>query len=197
MPGGITFDETMEGWFSLGGTQPEDGASEGKRTHTRLAMHARVTVNDVDKFIAVPEHPGHLIGTIDFQPLGMGIEAPSGLFQLFSPGPEERSRRMVYELALEVSGKPYYFAGEKRVHNDHSFDLWKDTTTLYSLLHEGTDKDGPVAGAGILSLGVAQLLALMSTFKPINGGDARTVATFGRFFFGELWDVYAPHVPVS
>jgi len=35
----------------------------------------------------------------------------------------------------------------------------------------------------------------MSTFKPINGGDARTVATFGRFFFGELWDVYAPHVP--
>src|SRR5882757_580454 len=197
MAGGVTFDETMEGWFALGATTPEAGASEGARTHTRLAMHARVTIDDVDRFIAVPEHPGGLIGTIDFQPFGMGIDAPSGTFQLFSPGPGQNSRRMVYELAFNANGKPYYLAGEKRVHNDAGFDLWKDTTTLYTQLHEGADKSGAVVGAGVLSLGVRQLLALMSTFKPINGGNLATVAAFGRLFVGELWDVYAPHLPKS
>jgi hypothetical protein len=193
MSGGISFKETMEGWFALGATTPEAGASQGRHDGTRLAMHANITVDDFARFVSVREHPGGLTGTVDFQPLGFGLPAPSGVFQLFAPGAGENARRMVYELAFKASGKNYYLAGEKRVHNDAGFDLWKDTTTLYTLLHEGSDKSGTVVGAGILSLGVPQLLALMSTLKPINGGNAATIASFGRFFFGELWDVYAPH----
>jgi hypothetical protein len=195
MAGGITFDETMEGWFALGATSPETGAEQGARDATRLTMRATVTVDDLDRFIAVREHPGGLTGAIDFQPLGFGLVAPTGVFQLFSPGPGEDSRRMVYELAFRAGEHPYYLTGEKRVENDGGGDLWKDTTTLFTRLHGGIDASGPVAGAGILMLGVRQLLALMSTLKPINGGDATTVAAFGRFFFGELWDVYAPHLP--
>ena len=194
MAGGVTFDETMEGWFALGALTAADGAAQGQRAGTRLAMHARVTIDDVDRFLSVPEHPGGLIGTIDFQRLGMGIEAPTGVFQLFSPGPGETHRRMVYELGFQANGKPYYLAGEKRVHNDRGVDLWADTTTLYTLLHEGRDNSGKIAGGGILTLGVRQLLALLSTFKPINGGNLATVTAFGRFFADELWDVYAPHL---
>jgi cholesterol oxidase len=195
MAGGVTFDETMEGGFALGATVPEVGAAQGVRAHTKLAMHARVTVDDIDRFVASREHPGSLIGTIDFQPLGMGIDAPTGIFQLFSPGPGEKSRRMVYELAFKADGKHYYLAGEKRVHSDVAgLDIWKDTTILYTLLHEGGDKAGKVVGAGILTLGVPQLLALLKTFKPINGGNLATVTAFGRLFAGELWDVYAPHL---
>lgn len=194
MAGGVTFDETMEGWFALGATSPEDGAKQGERAGTKLAMHARVTIDDVDRFVSVEEHPGGLTGTIDFQPLGLGIEAPSGLFQLFSPGPNQQSRRMVYELAFTIDGKAHYLAGEKRVHNDSGIDLWKDTTTLYTTLHEGSEKSGKVVGGGILTLGVRQLLALLSTFKPINGGNLATIGSFGRLFAGELWDVYAPHL---
>lgn len=197
MAGGVTFDETMEGWFALGAATPEDGAAQGKSAGTKLAMHARVTIDDVDRFLTVPEHPGGLIGTIDFTPFGMGLSAPTGVFQLFSPGPNQSSRRMVYELGFQANGKPYYLAGEKRVHNDRGIDLWKDTTTLYTLLYEGSDKSGKVAGGGILTLGVRELLALLSTFKPINGGNFATVTAFGRFFAGELWDVYAPHLPGS
>jgi hypothetical protein len=100
---------------------------------------------------------------------------------------------MVYELAFRAGERPYYLAGEKRVRNDAGLDLWKDTTTLYTRLHEGEGAGGAVIGAGILTLGVRQLLALMSTLRPINGGGPGTVTAFGRFFFGELWDVYAPH----
>jgi hypothetical protein len=130
----------------------------------------------------------------EFQNRGFGLPARHGVFRLFSPGPSEDARRMVYELGFEAGGKPYYLAGEKRVHNDPGFDIWRDTTTLFTNLHAGADRSGPVVGAGILSLGVRQLLDLVSTFKTINGGNLETVATFGRFFFGELWEVYAPHV---
>ena len=195
MAGGIAFNETMEGWFALEATTPEGGAEQGRRDGTQLAMHAKVTIDDLDRFITVREHPGALTGTVDFQPLGFGLEARSGVFQLFSPGPGEGSRRMVYELAFRAEGRPYYLAGEKRVQNDAGPDLWKDTTTLYTMLHEGGDRSGPVAGAGILTLGIPQLLALMRTLRPINGGDLTTIGAFGRFFFSELWDVYAPHLP--
>jgi cholesterol oxidase len=194
MAGGITFRETMDGWFALGATTPEAGAEQGRQQGTRLSMHAEVTVDDLDRFVTVREHDGKLTGSIDFQPLGFGLAARSGLFQLFSPGPEEGRRRMVYELAFAADGKPWYLAGEKRVGNDSGLDLWKDTTTLYTTLHRGGDRTGPVAGAGMLTLGVRQLLDLMATLRPIQGGDLGTIVTFGRFFFGELWDVYAPHL---
>lgn len=194
MPGGIAFDETMEGWFALGAATPEAGAAQGKHAGTRLAMHVKVSIDDLDRFIAEPAHPGALTGTIDFQPIGIGLAAPSGLFQLFSPGPGDDSRRMVYELGFRDQGRPRYLAGEKRVRNEGGVDLWKDTTTLYTRLHDGGDAKGPVIGAGILTLGVPQLLALISTMKPINGGDLTTLGRFGMFFFGELWEVYAPHL---
>ena len=197
MTGGITFDETMEGWFALGADAPEAGAIIGEHAGTRLTMRATVVGDDLDRFIAVREHPGALSGAVDFQPLGIGLLAPLGVFQLFSPGPGEDARRMVYELAFRVGERSYYLAGEKRVRHDTALDLWKDTTTLFTRLHEGESAAGPVIGAGVLTLGVPQLLALVSTLRATSGGNAATVAAFGRFFFGELWDVYAPHVAAS
>jgi hypothetical protein len=69
-----------------------------------------------------------------------------------------------------------------------------DTTTLYTTLHEEPDKSGTIIGAGILTLGVPDLAALLSTVR-VTGTDstaekAATVAKFGKFFMGELWDSY-------
>jgi hypothetical protein len=72
--------------------------------------------------------------------------------------------------------------------------MWKATTTLYTQLHQGTDKSGPVVGAGVLNLGVADLLAMIPTMRATNTSSpaeaADAVARFGRFFLGELWDTY-------
>ena len=38
--------------------------------------------------------------------------------------------------------------------DDPGFDLWADTTTLFTRLHKGTDATGPVIGSGVLTLGV-------------------------------------------
>ncbi|MGH8459801.1 MAG: patatin-like phospholipase family protein, partial [Nevskiales bacterium] len=135
-----------------------------------------------------------LSGQIEFPSLGGPFNAPQGVFQLFTADPvDNKTRRMVYELAFEAQGVRYYLAGEKQVRDDPGFDLWSDTTTLFTYLHEGTDRQGRVIGAGILTLGVPQLLAMLGSMRATGGGGVAAVARFGSFFFGQIWDVYAPH----
>lgn len=195
---GITFKETMAGGFSLSVNDPKTGRDQGKQAGTELAMHAKVEIDDLDKFIADPNHLGGLSGTIDYKPLGMDIVANTGVFNLFNPTDDPTLKLMVYELAFEHSGEAYYLAGRKEVREGHTLELWPETTTLYTQLHKGTDKSGPVVGAGILTLDVVDLIRLVSTMRVINADDAAdkvmTIGKFGKFFLGELWDSYAKHV---
>ena len=195
---GITFKETMTGGFSLAANEPITGRDQGKLDGTELAMHATVVIDDLDKFIAEPEHPGQLSGFIDFRPIGIDMASKTGVFNLFNPTDDPNLKLMVYELGFEHDGEQYYLAGKKEVRNDPGFDLWSDTTTLYTKLHKGNDKTGPVIGAGILTLDVVDLIRLASTITVTNAetaaDKAMTIAKFGKFFLGELWDSYAKHV---
>jgi hypothetical protein len=194
---GITFRETMTGPFALGEADPRAGEAAGRKAGTTLTMHAAVEIGDLDRFVADPTHTGGLAGHIDFAPIGMNIPATRGVFRLFSPSESPGMRLMVYELGFEQGGKQYYLAGRKEVQNDRGgTDLWTDTTTLLTRLHQGADATGPVIGAGVLQLGVADLTRLTSTLHVINasgpGDHARALATFGRFFMGSLWETYGP-----
>lgn len=193
---GITFRETMSGPFALGATDPREGAAAGEQAGTRLAMHATVTIDSMEDFVDQPEHPGGLAGYIDFSPWGQGIPATAGVFNLFSPSDDPATKHMVYELRFNHQGKTYYLAGRKEVRRDRAgLDLWPDTTTLLTTLHEGDDATGPILGAGVLTLGMDDLARLVQTVRVTGAASAteqaKTVATFGAFFMGELWDTYA------
>ncbi len=192
---GISFRETMAGYFSLDETETEAGAATGKSQDTELAMHASINIRDMDGFVADPEHLGDIDGSIDFPPLGTGMPASHGVFNLFSPADEPDTKYMIYELGFEHGGQHYYLAGRKIVRDDPGFDMLSDTTTLHTLLYRGQDSSGEVVGAGVLKLGITQLVKLVSTMKATNTSSvsesAKTVFTFGKFFLGELWDSYA------
>lgn len=193
---GITFRETMSGPFALGESDPRTGAEAGKRAGSTLAMHATVTIESMEDFVDHPEHQGWLSGQVDFAPWANGIPATRGVFNLFAPADPPGMKHMVYELQFRHDGRPYYLAGRKEVHGDRAgVDLWSDTTTLLTTLHEGTDATGRIVGAGVLSLGVDDLARLVSTVRVTGNASpteqARTIATFGAFFMGELWDTYA------
>ncbi len=194
-PIGITFRETMAGGFALGESDPKAGEQKGRKAGTALAMHATITIRDLRKFIDSPEHQETLTGHIDVASFGNNIPAKTGVFNLFSPTDRPKLKFMVYELGFEFEGKDYYLAGKKEVQNDPGFDLWKDTTTLYTQLHKGPNKTGPVVGAGVLSLGVVELMKLVSTLRAMNtpsvAEGTKAIMEFGRFFMGELWDSYA------
>jgi hypothetical protein len=192
---GFTFREKMSGGFALGETDPETGAKLGSAAGNTFTMHGTINIDDLARFMSDPGHAGSITGSIDFAPLGAGLPSTAGVFNLFSPTSDPTMKYMVYELGFNASsGQPYYMAGEKKVQDAPVTDMWKATTTLYTQLHQGTDKSGPVVGAGVLTLSVADLLAMIPTMQPTNTSSpaeaAETVARFGRFFLGELWETY-------
>lgn len=189
---GIRFREQMSGWFSMGADNPAQGAERGRRAGSRLVMEATVRIPDLARFEADPDNSGELIGTIRFDALGDVRPAGAGRFNLFAD--TGAGKRMIYELPLRAGGEDYYFAGDKEIADEGGFDIWKETTTLYVRLHRGTSRDGEVVGAGILTLGLRDLSKLLRTVE-VTGASGKServhsLARFGRFFFGELWDSY-------
>lgn len=186
----------MTGPFALGETEPTAGAERGSREGTTLALTATITIRDLDTFVDDPSHAGSIEGDIAYDPVGSGIRAPTGVFNLFSPGPEARTKFMIYELGFQHRGEPYYLAGRKTVRNDPGFDLWTDTTTLHARLHRGIDATAPVAAAGIIRISAQEFTALLAGIRAIDPPSptaaAKAVAKFGVFFAGELWKTYGP-----
>ena len=195
---GIKFSEEMKGTLVSGSADPEDISPDVLAAGDAVVMSATVVIPDLDSFIADRNHLGGLYGGVTYAPLE-GLEANRpGVFNLFSPGDNDREKLMVYELGLRSLGQDYYFAGRKIVRDDPGFDVWSDTTTLYTSLHRGTDKNGDVIASGVLSLTAMNLAELLSTLQ-VTGTDSplektETVACFGKFFAGELWDTYGPEI---
>ena len=193
-PVGLMFREKMAGDFALGETDPIRGQSKGQATGSKLAMYATVQISDLHRFIADSTHTGSITGHIDFPPFGIKLPAKTGVFNLFSPTENPKLKLMIYELGFEHQGQDYYLAGQKEVRDDPGIDLWKDTTTLLTRLHRGSDKAGPVIGAGILTLDIIELKNLLATTQVLNApsatAQAKAIAEFGRFFLGELWETY-------
>lgn len=183
---GLTFRETMSGPVALGASDPTEGAADqGAKT---VAIHCEISIGDIDRFVDDREHAGSITGSVESELFGGTVPVTRGIFNLFSPG-AENERLMQYRLAFEHDGKPYFLDGAKHVHDDPGFDVWKDTTTLHTVLHEGSDASGPVVGAGILSLGVEALARMMSTMRPVGGG-VEPLVKFGKVFLGSLWEQY-------
>jgi choline dehydrogenase-like flavoprotein len=157
-------------------------------------MHAAIEIQYLERFLSDAEHPGSIVGRIDFVPLGLNIPSTKGIFNLFSPSADPSTRYMVYELGFEANGASYYMAGKKIAKDGPVIDMWKATTTLYTELYQGTDKSGPIVGAGVLGLGMVELLEMIPTMHATNATSpeqaAAAMTRFGRFFLGELWDTY-------
>jgi len=182
---GLSFRETMAGGFTLGVTDPQDPRA-GASAAAPLAMHATIHIDDIAAFVADPQHRAELTGHIDFAPFGSALPAESGVFGLFAPSADPALTYMVYELGFRHAGKSYYLAGKKHVRIGAPWRLWRETTTLYTTLHEGTDANGPVVGAG--------MLRLLATVHATNALTAKRAAgavwRFFRFFTTELLRTY-------
>ncbi len=192
---GFTFTETMSGFLHLGSESPAEGARAGKSSGTAFIMNVTIGIDNIDTFVDDPNHEGTLSGTIDFTPFGLKIPISNGVFNLFSPSDDPKMKYMVYEFNFNHNEKEYFFAGKKEVKDDPGFDLWSDTTTLFSKLYEGHNDSGVIAGAGILQISLGEFLGMLATMKPVNADGiqekTRAYGKFGLLFLGELWNTYA------
>ena len=195
---GFTFRETMAGAFVLGETDPAAGEGRGELERSTFALHSTITIDDLDRFIVDPQHGASLAGLVDFTPFGASIPISKGTFNLFSPTANPKIKHMTYEVGFRHDGRDYFAAGNKIIEDKPGADLWKDTTRLFTRLHEGTDSTGPVVGAGVLTLGVGEVIRLVSTMRAVNprtvADQATAVVRFGELFLGNLWDTYSKHL---
>src|SRR5262249_26667627 len=143
-----------------------------------------ISVDDMDAFLRDPQHAARLVAHVSYPPFGENLPVQEGSFNLFRPGDSPNTRLMTYGMHFTHAGREYFLSGTKTIHDDKGPDLWRDTTRLFSQLHEGPDERGPVVGAGVLTLGVGDLLRLVHSMRPRGWGreGVESVAHFGRFF---------------
>ncbi len=202
----LSFAETMRGYMGFGKKDFEQGATTGKDSDTRLAVHLNVQIDDTTQFVLRPEHDAQITGIVECPALGGKLRVSQGWFNLLTDQADASHKRMLYRLYFEDGdGRQLTFTGIKEVRDDPEMDLWTDTTTLYSYLLEGhvaeaDDENAKVLAAGIIRIHMLDFMRQLTTFR-IEGPSLKSrvdgASRFGRLFLGKLWDVYARNILTS
>jgi hypothetical protein len=201
---GLSFKETMSGWFSMGETDPARGAQIGRSQRSKLILEVRVLIDSLDRFLCDQDHAGLVQGKIILpKAFDRPIDSRPGVVKFFAPFENTQRKSILYELTFTDGKQTYHLVGEKLVEDDPGFDIWEDTTTLHTRVYEGSDTKGKVVGAGILKitfgrflleLGKVFKLTMPFDFRPFNVACFRewfqAIAIYFFFFAAELWDVY-------
>ncbi|MEU9889374.1 GMC family oxidoreductase [Sphaerisporangium sp. NPDC051011] len=198
VPTSLSFTEEMTGFVSLGVEDPRARHVNGRSHGDRFSFQLTIEIDDVDGFLARPAHLARAWGWIEAEFCGGRRTVEHGWFNLFAPGATPDRREMRYRLWFtDGEGRPRTLAGWKDVHHGPATRLWLDTSTLYTCLleghvPEGEDDGAVVAGAGTLRIQPMDLAATLKSFSTEGPHGLTALARFGRFFVGQLWDVYGP-----
>ena len=188
----------MRGFFSTAETDDFQRARDlGERAGSRLEFTLTITIDDVERMIADPDHSGTAGGEVRCAALApQPLAVTEGRFSLLPDNPDAvATREMRYALKMQAAdGTSYFLYGFKTVRNDPGFDLWADTTTLRIKVYRGTGPEGAPLGAGMIYISVSDFARQLTTFEVLGTTDPirklEAQARFGQFFAGQLFDTY-------
>ena len=186
------FTEQMRGFHTPGAPAYDAGYVTGLRDWNRIGFQLTIGSDDLAAMLDDPLHPMTATGWLRCTALSASdLPVQAGTFNLFSPGSSRQRHLMRYRLPVQTPDGPMTLLGFKMVGNDRGFDLWPDTTTLYTrIVHGDADFDAPVSSEysrGILRLNLAMFSRQMLTFR----GTPLGLARFGAFFGRQLLRTYA------
>ncbi len=193
----LAFTEEMKGYVAFDESDFDRGYRAGKDAGTAFMFHLTIETEDIERFIADPRHTAQAEGWIDSEAFGGKLPVNEGLFNLFveqSPG----YKRMLYRLQFaDGEQHPLTMTGFKEVRHDHGFDVWSETTTLFTRVLEGhvapeQDAAAQLVASGILHIHPLDFARQMTTFRTDPAHRVDAIARFGELFAGELWSVYRP-----
>jgi cholesterol oxidase len=195
----VRFTEEMKGYLDFEETDYERAFEAGKAVRRKLMFHLTITADDVDRFVADPHHEASVAGWVECKALGGRRRVEGGHFNLFvDQDGDGRHKRMYYRLFFrDGSGHPLTLVGFKEVRDDPGFDVWSDTSTLYTRILAGHVAPEEEPGAEVLATAILRILPhdfakQLTTFRvdPVRRVDA--LGRFGSLFAGSLWKSYAP-----
>jgi len=195
---GIRFTETMRGYASTAVLKDfQEAFDQGRADNSPIEFTLTIVSEDVERMVSDPNHAAKMTGTVTAPMLSSKpLEAIDGKFNLFVTDPEHvDTRLMKYRMVLSSEeGKDYYFEGTKIVHDGPAFDIWHDTTTLFTTVREGAGPEGRIVCKGILKILPADFLRQLRTMEAVNaaseGERLKALAVFGKYFSGVLFDTY-------
>jgi hypothetical protein len=197
----VRFTEEMLGHVTFGETDYQRGAVSGRDGSEFLKFHLTIEVADMARFSEDPTRHAGAVGYLQCDALGGRLPVERGDFNLFvdsAPG----VKRMLYRLWFRDGvGHPLTLTGYKLVENDAGFDLWKDTTTLFTKVlrghvEEGGDDAAELVASGVLRIRVQDFAKQLTTFRAGGGGGLGAklggLLQFGVIFVRQLAEVYLP-----
>ncbi len=187
----VRFTEEMLGHVTFGELDYARGAKPGRDGATPFKFHLTIEVADIDAFAHDPLRPATAVGWIECDALGGRLAVEQGWFNLFvdvKPG----VKHMLYRLWFRDGvGHPVTMTGYKLVADDAGFDVWKDTTTLFTRVLQGhvpaeEDEGATVLASGVIIIRARDFAKQLTTFR----GGLAALARFGLIFVRQLAEIY-------
>jgi cholesterol oxidase len=192
----VRFTEEMLGHVSFGETEFGRGANGKREDAAALMFHLTIEVEDIDSFSHDPLRPATAVGYVHCDALGGRLGVERGWFNLFvdvEPG----VKHMLYRLWFRDGvGHPLTLTGFKLVKDDAGFDVWKDTTTLFTTVlqgHVAEGDEGEPLARGVLRIRARDFAKQLTTFRaggPSLGKQLGALVRFGVIFMQQLAEAY-------
>jgi len=198
MTSSVRFTEEMLGHVTFGETDFARGAQPDRDGSSAFKFHLTIEVEDIESFGNDPLRPATATGYVVGDAFGGKLPVEQGWFNLFvdvEPG----VKHMLYRLWFRDGvGNPLTMTGFKLVRDDAGFDVWKDTTTLFTRIFQGHVPEGEDATATLLASGTIIIRARdfakqLTTFRaggPSLGAKLGALAKFGFIFAQQLAEAY-------
>lgn len=204
--------EWMKGYVGLDVADTDAGYIKGLVDNTPFSHQVTIHIDDIDAFIASPEHAARMDGIIDCPAFGGRRPFEGGMFNMLVDTANPTLKVMLYRMPfVDARGVPHTMLGHKTIRSDSALDLLNDIMRLTVRIFEG-DVRGPDVTTG--AMGSADMPAMpkatgiihIQTLDGLRSGASFTspgaspadgvaaVAKFGRFYLDGLWDVYVKAV---
>ena len=194
----VRFTEEMLGHVTFGELDFARGAQPNRDGSGGFKFHLTIEVEDIESFAHDPLRPATATGWIESDAFGGKLPVEKGWFNLFvdvEPG----VKHMLYRLWFRDGvGHPLTMTGFKLVKDDAGFDVWKDTTTLFTRVlqghvAEGDDEGATVIASGIIIIRARDFAKQLTTFRaggPSIGNQVGALVKFGVIFVQQLAEAY-------
>jgi hypothetical protein len=194
----VRFTEEMLGHLTFGETDYNRGALADRPGAAAFKFHLTIEVDDMERFQSDSMREATAVGWVQCDDLGGRVPVERGVFNLFVDT-EPGVKHMLYRLWFRDGvGHPLTMTGFKLVRDDAGFDVWRDTTTLFTRVlrgHVEADEDGTaeLVASGVLRIRVRDFARQLTTFRAGGeraGDKAAALAGFGRIFMAQLAEAY-------
>jgi hypothetical protein len=197
----VRFTEEMLGHVTFGEEDYLRGAVPERDGAGALKFHLTIVVDDIQRFAHDPRRNAGAHGYLVCDALGGKLPVEHGDFNLFVDT-EPGVKHMLYRLFFrDGAGHPLTMSGYKLIENNAGFDVWKDTTTLFTRVLRGHvdaagEADAEVVASGVLRIRARDFARQLTTFR----GSLSGLARFLTIFLGQLAEAYLrkgrrAHVP--